>query len=246
MVNINEMVHIPKKTGPLSVDLHVHTPQSTCYRDKEATAESIVDAAIGAGLDIMAITDHNTTAAIDKVRSVASERGLLVFPGVEVSTASGHVLALFDISATNTAVDGMLERIGIARDAAGDGGRLAKCQMDEVFRAISDAGGLAIAAHVDRWPTGVLHANASLGDKVRLLSSEYLSAVEITIPGDRSLWNTGRIPNVSTKLACVQSSDAHAPSEIGRRRVLITMSEVSLEGMREALSNDGTAIVFPD
>jgi PHP family Zn ribbon phosphoesterase len=205
-----------------------------------------VDAAVQAGLDAIAITDHNTTAAVEEVKYVAEKRGLLIFPGVEVSTAWGHVLAIFDPCAANAAVDGMLDSIGITPDAGGDGGRLAKCQMDEVFKAVSDAGGLAIAAHVDRWPTGVMHAGASAGDKVRLLSSEYLSAVEITIPGDRSLWNDGRIPNISTKLACIQSSDAHAPNEIGRRRVLITVNEASLDGMRDALCNYGTTVVFPD
>jgi hypothetical protein len=230
----------------LSVDLHVHTPQSNCYRDKEATAQSIVDAAIKARLDAVAITDHNTTAAVEEVKHVASKLGLIVFLGVEVSTTWGHVLGIFDADTANIVVDGVLERIGITPEDRGDGGRLAKCQMDQVFKVIADAGGLAIAAHVDRWPTGVLHAGASVGEKVRLLGSEYLSAVEITIPGDRSLWNNGRIPNISTKLACVQSSDAHAPNEIGRRRVLMTMSEASLDSIRDALSNYSTAVVFPD
>jgi hypothetical protein len=245
MANIRDMV-LSRQNIELSVDLHVHTALSACYREKGATAERIVDAAIEAGLDAVAITDHNTTAAIDQVKRAAGNRGLVVFPGVEVSTAWGHVLAIFDADAANKAVDGMLERIGITRDAGGDGGRLSKCRMDEVFRAISEAGGLAIAAHVDRWPTGVLHAGASVGDRVRLLSCEYLSAVEITIPGDRSLWNDGRIPNISTKLACVQSSDAHAPHEIGRRRVVMKMGKASLDGIRDALSNYTTAVVFPD
>jgi hypothetical protein len=240
-----DMVLRGQNTG-LSVDLHVHTALSTCYREKGTTAERIVDAAIDAGLDAVAITDHNTTAAVDQVKCAAANRGLVVFPGVEVSTAWGHVLAIFDADAENSAVDGMLERIGITPDAGGDGGRLSKCQMDEVFRAISEAGGLAIAAHVDRWPTGVLHAGISVGDRVRLLSSDYLSAIEITIPGDRSLWNEGRIANISTRLACIQSSDAHAPGEIGRRRVVMKMNNPTLDGIRDALSNYATAVVFPE
>lgn len=245
LVNISEM-DLCSHNGWLSFDLHVHTPKSICYRDKRATAESIVDAAVAAGLDVIAITDHNTTAAVQELKYVAAERELVVFPGAEISTAWGHVLAIFDVQAANETVNSMLEEIGVTHDAAGDGGRLAGKQMDDVLRAISDAGGLAIAAHVDRWPTGVLHSNASVADKARLLSGEHLSAVEITIPGDRSLWNDGRIPNISTKLACIQSSDAHSPNEIGRRRVLMAMSEANLDGVREALCNYSAAVTFPD
>jgi hypothetical protein len=244
MVNIRNMVILGRNTE-LSFDLHVHTPKSTCYRDKGASAESIVNAAIEAGLDAIAITDHNTTAGIEEVKCFADKRGLVVFPGVEVSTSWGHVLAIFDGDAAIAAADGVLERIGITPDAVGNGGSLASPRMDEIFRAISDAGGLAIAAHVDRWPTGVMHSTATVADKARLLGSEYLSAVEITVPGDKGLWNEGRIPNICTKLACIQSSDAHAPNEIGRRRVLMTVSEASLDGIRDALSNYRTAVVFP-
>jgi hypothetical protein len=84
-----------------------------------------------------------------------------------------------------------------------------------------------------------------LNDRVRLLSSAYLSAVEVTIPGDKSLWNEGRIPNIPAKLACVQSSDAHSPNEIGRRRVLVRLSKKGLDGLREALSHFTTAVLFP-
>jgi PHP family Zn ribbon phosphoesterase len=238
-------VVVIRQNRGLSVDLHVHTPRSTCYRDKEATAQNIVEAAIKAGLDAIAITDHNTTAAVEEVKSVASKCGLMVFPGVEVSTVWGHVLAIFAAETANGVVDGLLERIGITPEDRGDGGRLAKIAMEQVFKVVTDAGGIAIAAHVDRWPTGVLHSGASAGDKARLLSSVYLSAVEITIPGDKNLWNNGGIPNISTKLACIQSSDAHSPYEIGRRRVKMTMNETSLDGIREALSNHSTAIEFP-
>ena len=230
----------------LSIDLHVHTPQSTCYRDKEATAQQIANAAMKAGLGAIAITDHNTTAAVEEVANEAGKLGLMVFPGVELSTAWGHVLAIFDVDTAITTVNVMLETIGITAVDRGDGGRLAKYQMDQVFRVIADAGGLAIAAHVDRWPTGILHADASMVDKVRLLNSEFLSAIEITIPGDKSRWNSGNMPNISTKLACIQSSDAHATIEIGRRRVLTTMNKANLDGICEALSNHSTAIVFPD
>ena len=240
------MVHAERGLKSWSVDLHVHTPVSTCYSEPQATSDCIVDAAVGAGLDAIAITDHNSAAAVDRVRSVAHLRGLFVFPGMEVSTASGHVLGIFDLNAATAVLEGVFERLGIPPDARGDGTRTANAGLDEVFRTITDAGGLAVAAHIDRWPSGLLHSVASLTDRVRILSSEYLSALEITVPGNKHLWNTGQVTYSPRKLACVQGSDAHAPAEIGRRRVLVTIGEASLASLREALALNNTSIVFPD
>ena len=44
------------------IDLHVHTPASTCFPDKNITPENIVKAALSKGLSAIAITDHNTGA----------------------------------------------------------------------------------------------------------------------------------------------------------------------------------------
>jgi PHP family Zn ribbon phosphoesterase len=240
------MIHAERGLKAWSVDLHVHTPESTCYSEPAATPEYTVDAAVAAGLDAIAVTDHNSTAALDRVRLAAGKRGLFVFPGMEVSTASGHVLGIFDLDTAADAIADVLEWLGIPHEARGDGTRIANVGMDEVFRAIGNAGGLAIAAHVDRWPSGLLHSCASLTDRVRLLSSEYLSALEITVPGNKHLWNTGQVAHIPRKLACVQGSDAHAPAEIGRRRVLVTMAQVNLASLREALAHNDTSIVFPD
>jgi PHP family Zn ribbon phosphoesterase len=241
-----EMAHIPPIPRAWSIDLHVHTPESTCYSEPVVTPEQIVDAAIAVGLEALAITDHNTTAAIDKIRSAADRRGLFIFPGAEISTAWGHVLGIFDLDTPATWIDGMLEKLGIPGGGRGDGTQLAPVGMEQVVHEIANAGGLAIAAHVDRWPSGLLHANASLKDKLRLLNSQDLSALEITVPGNKQLWNAGQVRTYPTKLACVQGSDAHATGEIGRRRVHVTMEKLGLAGMREALAHHENRIMFPD
>ena len=229
-----------------SVDLHVHTPESTCYSVPGTTTERIVEAALTAGLRAIAITDHNTAAAVDRVRQVGSRLGLMVFPGIELSTQWGHVLGIFESDTEISLIENMIERFGIRSGGRGDATHIAGAGMDEILRTVNDTGGLAIPAHIDRWPSGLLHANVPLKDRIRLLSSEYVNAVEITIPFNRSLWNKGQVPNYPRKSACIQSSDAHAPGEIGRRRVDIAMEKVSLASLREALSDYENKIIFSD
>jgi predicted metal-dependent phosphoesterase TrpH len=77
----------------LRFDLHVHSNYS---KDGMSTVEDILKAAVAAGLDGVAITDHNTTAGARYALTVAEKvaPGLLVIPGEEVSTLSGHLIVL--------------------------------------------------------------------------------------------------------------------------------------------------------
>lgn len=72
-------------------DLQVHTDASPCSR---ASPADIVDAAVDAELDGIAITNHDTLAGYDKVADLAPA-DLTVVPGVEVTTTQGHLLALY-------------------------------------------------------------------------------------------------------------------------------------------------------
>ena len=83
------------------IDLHVHTPASYDFRDKTVTPAQIVQQAINVGLRAIAITDHHTAGFIDKVKEAAKGRGLIVFPGVEITCTGGeegiHVVAILDV-----------------------------------------------------------------------------------------------------------------------------------------------------
>ncbi|HDI01694.1 MAG TPA: PHP domain-containing protein [Candidatus Bathyarchaeota archaeon] len=75
----------------LKLDLHVHTVYSldATIRPREAILW-----ARRAGLDGLAITDHNTLAGARKAERLASRYGLLVLPGMEIETRGGHILVL--------------------------------------------------------------------------------------------------------------------------------------------------------
>ena len=105
---LNNVLNLPNGAQLLKADLHIHTPASNDFEgDREnTTAQDIVETAIEKGLDVIAITDHNTVGWCDKVRAAAKGTALVVFPGVEVSTKEGHILAIFDVDAHNRTHEG--------------------------------------------------------------------------------------------------------------------------------------------
>ncbi|MFQ5924847.1 MAG: PHP domain-containing protein [Dehalococcoidia bacterium] len=235
------------------IDLHVHTPKSSCYVDHlmpeadiETSLEEIVEAAIASGLDAIAITDHNSAEGIEGIRGIGRENHLYVFPGVEISAKGGHVLAIFDQDTPVEKLRHLIKLLGFDEEGQGHGFYETGLWLDEVFWRIEESGGLAIAAHVDRRPKGFLASDEPTKDKKRIYNSDHLSALEITVPSMRTLWNEGMVPNFPPKYACIQGSDAHDPREIGRRPIYVDIPVIDLEGLRLAFQEHETRIRFPE
>jgi len=73
----------------LTCDLHVHTNFS---RDGESSVGEILMAAEAAGLDAIAITDHDSVEGAKMALGCTTP--VLVIPGIEVTTKQGHLLVL--------------------------------------------------------------------------------------------------------------------------------------------------------
>jgi len=228
------------------VDLHIHTPESLCYSDPSVTSEQIVDTALAAGLDVIAITDHNTAEGIDGIRRVAREKDLFVFPGIELSPRGGHVIAIFELDTPVEKLRDFLDYVGVLRESWGDGTITVGVGIEEAFQEIEKRGGVAVAAHIERWPSGFLETNEPRRVKMRIYSNRYLSALEITVPHNKDIWTAGKKRGYPKKYACIQGSDAHALEDIGRRPVYIQMEKVDLASLRSAFNDYETRVVFPD
>lgn len=69
------------------IDLHVHSNHS----DGRESVAQVIDEAVAAGLSVMALTDHDTTAGWAEAESLARSRGLGFVPGIEVTTRTRTV-----------------------------------------------------------------------------------------------------------------------------------------------------------
>lgn len=105
----------------LTIDPHVHSEGSY---DGHEPVELILEHAADIGLDGVVVTDHDVIDESLRAAELASEYGLIGIPGVEVSTAVGHLLAI-----------GINERPPKARP------------FDESVETIRSLGGIAVIPH---------------------------------------------------------------------------------------------------
>lgn len=79
----------------MRLDLHLHTTAS----DGSWSPGRVVQGAVEGRLDVIAITDHDTTAGVSQAREAAAGLPLQIVPGIEVSSAVGardvHILGYF-------------------------------------------------------------------------------------------------------------------------------------------------------
>lgn len=152
-------------------DFHVHTVVSPCA-EVEMLPPLIVQEALGRGINLIAITDHNSSANVAAVQKAAVGTGLTVLPGMELQTREEvHLLCLFDtlkqLEAWQGVVDEHLpplenniEYFGeqFIVDESGDFIRRetqllltsANLTLEQAVAETLNLGGLAIPAHVDR------------------------------------------------------------------------------------------------
>lgn len=80
----------------LSYDLHIHSTLSPCG-DGDMTPNNIVNMSLLKGLDVIALTDHNSCKNLPGILDCAQSAGLLVIPGMEVETSEEvHMVCLFE------------------------------------------------------------------------------------------------------------------------------------------------------
>jgi predicted metal-dependent phosphoesterase TrpH len=189
-------------------DLHTHTFFST---DACNSPEEMIEAARRRGLSGIAITDHNTCEAHDYLQGCQLPEGFLVIPGVEVSTAEGHLLC---IGATIPYLQGKPAR--------------------EVLAEIKKAGGIGIPAHpFDKWRAGI---RADTLDTLELEALEVFNAAVTAKSYNEKALQYAK----SRGLSMTAASDAHHDSASGVSWTTFELDELSVPALLAAIRKGGT------
>jgi len=238
-------------------DLHIHTVLSACA-DLEMSPVNIVNIAAARKLDIIGITDHNSTLHCPLVKELAEEQGLKVLMGVEVTTREEvHCLAYFPDEVTLGIFQLYLEKhlpvipyqpeqMGyqplVDRDE-----RIVRMvtmylnvalnqSIDQVEQEVHRLGGLFVPAHIERPLYGIFN---QLGFIPATLACDGLGIMRQSSEAE-----IRRKFRVAGSMALIRASDAHVLDEIGTAFATFELNECSFDEIKLALSEiDGRRIV---
>ncbi|MCA9936014.1 MAG: putative DNA binding domain-containing protein [Anaerolineales bacterium] len=203
------------------MDLHLHTPASNDYQEPHITYLDILRQAEIRGLDIIALTDHNTVAGFgtlkkeleqllwleeigrieaDEQRRLEEYRRLLnkilVLPGFEFTATFGfHILGIFPPETPVSFLEHLLLTLNVPLDSLYEGSSTVGATSDVLaaYRIIHEAGGIVIAAHANSG-NGVMLRGLDFGGQTRIAYTQdpYLHVLEVTDLEKRGRYTTRR------------------------------------------------------
>jgi ABC-type cobalamin/Fe3+-siderophores transport system ATPase subunit len=245
-------------------DLHIHSYEASYdVGDATATPSAIVDIALRENLSVISITDHNEISNVAPAVEAGRSKGVLVVPGVELSTPEGHLLCY---APTPDALERFFNRLQIADRR----GPTSRCQTGayHCLDLIAAEGGFGVLAHIDLNNAFECAMPRPTPAKLDILCHPALEGFEVSRADcpisytledddtDRRNAAAQRIQRLGLGfqqfLARVLNSDAHTLNSVGRnasrdqRITRYKMEAPSFEGLRVALKAADTRVRVED
>jgi PHP family Zn ribbon phosphoesterase len=230
-------------------DLHIHSALSPCA-DKDMTPNNIVNMAMLKGLDIIAVTDHNSTANLGAVARCAERAGLLLVPGIEVETAEEvHLVCLLPDMEKAIEMQGYIDAALLPManredifgkqlildeydNVIGEEKRMliaaTSLTIDDVTRLARRLGGAVIPAHIDRPSYSILSNLGTIPDHFPA------RCLELSKKCDEAAFRASRPGLDGFRL--IKSSDAHELGAILERESFLELPEKSIGAVLAALA----------
>lgn len=236
-------------------DLHIHSALSPCG-DADMTPNNIVNMAMICGLDMIAVSDHNTTGNVEAVMQVGKESGVTVVPAMELETSEEiHVLCLFpnyeaarsfDMEQVMPSLPPLKNNPKIFGDQllmnsedgiVGEEPRYlinaTGISLDGLAELVDSYGGVAVPAHIDKTTKSLVGNFGMVGDYMGFRSFELSRNLQesflVATPG------LGHRP-----YRYIHDSDAHYLQDIGEHSGdnLLELSENTADCLIKYLKNE--------
>ena len=226
----------------VKADLHIHSCLSPCG-DLVMSPSAIVVRALDLGLNLIAITDHNSALNLPALKELCQKHKLSCVYGLEACTQEeAHILCLFETLEQalklGETLYPLLPDIPNRPEKTGDQvyvnadeeilGEVEKylvtaaaISLEKLLMLVHDSGGLFIPAHIDK---PVFSIPSQLGF-LPPLPYDALESVKLPCPVD------------TLGHPVIQNSDAHYIDDIGNRTTTYEMKEPGFAGLVEAIKN---------
>lgn len=232
----------------LTYDFHIHSCLSPCGSD-DMTPYNIVGMAALKGLDVIAVTDHNSCKNCPAVLAAAEEYGILALSGMEISTSEEvHAVCLFSDLKNAMAFDSYVyERLIPVKNRADIFGNqlLYDCSdevcgsienllinstgisFDHLWDLVRSFDGVMFPAHIDK------SSNSLISNLGFVPPDSRFTAAELK---DMSKYHTLKKANPYLEGCIILSnSDAHYLEDIKEPYLTISVKERTAEAVIESL-----------
>lgn len=226
-------------------DLHIHSALSPCG-DDDMTPNNIVNMALLKGLDVIAVTDHNSCGNVRAVQKVAGDR-LLVIPGMEIETEEEvHILSYFSTVEQAEKMQEEIEKsippiknradifgrqlyLNEEDEIIGEEERLlvtaSGLSIEQVFDRVRYYGGIPVPAHIDRTSYSIISNLGFIPENIEV------SALEITEKKREDLENKYK------DFVILTSSDAHYLGDIAEPSYYLDIINKTMTEFLDKLTN---------
>ena len=229
-------------------DLHIHTVLSPCG-DLEMSPKNIINKALETGLDIIGITDHNSTRHCKLIRKLAEIEGIFVLMGAEITTKEEvHCLTFFEndeqLSEFQTYLENHLPPVPNNTDKFGYQVVVDENEMiteeiefllisaldqsiDQIEQRVHSLGGIFIPAHIDRPSYSINSQLGFIPDDLKIDGVEISSKCKLeNLPTLLGKNYTGSI---------IRNSDAHYIDQLGKAATIFEMEHRTFNEIKLAL-----------
>ena len=235
---------------PLYYDFHIHSCLSPCG-DDDMTPANLTGMAAVKGLDVIALTDHNTCKNCPAAMYHGERYGVTVIPGMELTTQEEvHVICLFPTLKDALAFDALVYKklmpipnredifgkqqiMNEADEVIGTKENLlinaTSISFDEVFPLVRSCGGIAYPAHVDKSSTSLL-SNLGFVPPDSTFTCAEISSFD-------QLHRVQKEHPYFQKCHMISNSDAHYLTDIHEPCYQLYSASHSLPDLLEALSH---------
>ena len=222
--------------------------------DEESYANALIEMAVKQEISVLAITDHNHVGFVDIIQGKAHEYAITVFPGFELSSQEGiHVLCLYPPETGKDQLGRFLGEFGIRTTTKSS--EPCEKSFTALLALVRDQGGISIAAHVvhDNGLFKVLEGQP----RIRAWKDRNLYAIQIPgsvqglhdsirkiVQNRNAHYRRKHAPEKNLAIAIVNAKDIVSPEDLSDPSATcwIKMSEVSIEGLRQAFLDPASRI----
>lgn len=240
-------------------DLQVHTPADRCHRygdvggpdPNETFAEQLVKAHAQAGVQVMAVTDHNRVDWWPVLAAAGREHGVTVFPGLEINVNKCHLLMLWDCTQEGYALAGRflgsLFAPGVAPLSPDRTPRpVPSGSVLDWARRATELNGLVLAPHATAKDIGLFGRNVC-NTSSEVAQSGVVVGFDVVGSTRADVLSNPRSQFGDTQPAWFASGDTRDLDGVGARCVYLKLGrQPRLESLRQAFLMPATRIRFPE